>query len=154
MRELDVARITEAVAKLAVEACTYLGDDLVAFFEKAAEREESETGKDILGQLLENAQASPGTRTCRSVRTPVLAVVFLEIGQDVHLVGGDLETAVDEGVRRGLRRRLPAQVRGGRSDRGPGEHRRQHPGHASHPHRAGRQGHALSWRPRAAAPRT
>ena len=59
MRELDVARITEAVAKLAVDACTYLGDDLVAFFEKAAEREESETGKDILAPVARERQARP-----------------------------------------------------------------------------------------------
>jgi fumarate hydratase subunit alpha len=100
VREVDVARITEAVARLAVEACTYLGDDMVAFFEKAAEREESETGKDILFQLLENA------RLARTANMPLcqdtgLAVVFLEVGQDVHLVGGDLEAAVNEGVRKG-----------------------------------------------------
>ncbi len=100
MRELDVARVTEAVATLAVEACTYLGDDLVAFFQKAAEREESDTGRDILAQLLENAKLA------REAKMPLcqdtgLAVVFLEIGQDVHLTGGDLEVAVNEGVSRG-----------------------------------------------------
>jgi len=100
VRELDVARITEAVAMLAVEACTYLGDDLVAFFEKAAEREESETGKDILAQLLENVRLARDTNMPLCQDTG-LAVVFLEIGQDVHLVGGDLEAAVNEGVRKG-----------------------------------------------------
>ncbi len=100
MRELDVARVTEAVATLAVEACTCLGDDLVAFFQKAAEREESETGKDILAQLLENAKLARDTNMPLCQDTG-LAVVFLEIGQDVHLVGGDLEAAVNEGVRRG-----------------------------------------------------
>jgi fumarate hydratase subunit alpha len=100
VRELDVARITEAVATLSVEACTYLGDDLVAFFNKAAEREQSETGKDILAQLLENATLARDTNMPLCQDTG-LAVVFLEIGQDVHLVGGDLETAVNEGVRRG-----------------------------------------------------
>jgi len=100
VRELDVARVTEAVATLAVEACTYLGDDLMAFFQKAAEREESETGKDILAQLLENAKLARDTNMPLCQDTG-LAVVFLEIGQDVHLVGGDLEAAVNEGVRRG-----------------------------------------------------
>jgi fumarate hydratase subunit alpha len=100
VRELDVARITEAVADLAVEACTNLGDDLVSFFEQAATREEADTGKDVLAQLLENAKLA------RAEHLPLcqdtgLAVVFLEVGQDVHLVGGDLETAVDEGVRKG-----------------------------------------------------
>jgi fumarate hydratase subunit alpha len=100
VRELDVARITEAVAKLSVEACTYLGEDVVAFFQKAAEREESETGKDILGQLLENVKLARDTNMPLCQDTG-LAVVFLEIGQDVHLTGGDLETAVNEGVRKG-----------------------------------------------------
>jgi fumarate hydratase subunit alpha len=102
LRELDVARVTDAVAALSVDACCNLGADVVAFFERAAEREESETGRDILGQLLENA------RLARDKQMPLcqdtgLAVVFLEIGQDVHLTGGDLEAAVDEGVRRGYK---------------------------------------------------
>jgi fumarate hydratase subunit alpha len=100
VRELDVARVTEAVATLAVEACTYLGGDVVDVGEKAAEREESETGKDILNQLLENAKLARDTNLPLCQDTG-LAVVFLEIGQDVHLVGGDLEAAVNEGVRRG-----------------------------------------------------
>jgi fumarate hydratase subunit alpha len=100
VREVDVARITEAVANLAVEACTHLGEDLVAFFEKAAEREESETGKDVLAQLLENAKLARDSNVPLCQDTG-LAVVFLELGQDVHLVGGDLEAAVNEGVRKG-----------------------------------------------------
>lgn len=102
MRELDVARITEVVAELSVRACTELGEDVVDFFRKAAAREESETGRDVLAQLLENAElaARTGLPLCQDTG---LAVVFLEVGQDVHLVGGDLEEAVDEGVRRGYR---------------------------------------------------
>jgi fumarate hydratase subunit alpha len=100
VRELDVSRITDAVAKLAVDTCTYLGDDMVAFFEKAAERDESATGRDILAQLLENARLARDTNMPLCQDTG-LAVVFLEIGQDVHLVGGDLQEAVHEGVRRG-----------------------------------------------------
>ena len=61
MRELDVARVTETVARLAIDACNYLGDDVVAFFEKALSREESETGRDILTQLLENAKLAKAT---------------------------------------------------------------------------------------------
>ena len=122
MRELDVARVTEAVAKLAVDACTYLGDDVVAFFEKAIDREESETGRDVLVQLLENANLA------RDENKPLcqdtgLAVVFLEVGQDVHLVGGDLEEAVNEGVRRGyidgfLRKSAVADPIGARKNTG------------------------------------
>ena len=102
MRELDVAQITESVAKLAIEGCNHLGDDVVAFFEKAAAREESETGRDVLGQLLENAKLAKDTNRPLCQDTG-LAVVFLEVGQDVHLVGGDLEAAVDEGVLKGYR---------------------------------------------------
>jgi fumarate hydratase subunit alpha len=102
VRELDVVQITEAVAELAIEGCNHLGDDVVAFFEKAAEREESETGRDVLGQLLENAKLAKDTNRPLCQDTG-LAVVFLEVGQDVHLVGGDLEAAVDEGVLKGYR---------------------------------------------------
>lgn len=122
MRELDVARVTEAVAKLAVDACTYLGEDVIAFFEKAIDREESETGRDVLVQLLENANLA------RDQNKPLcqdtgLAVVFLEVGQDVHLVGGDLEEAVNEGVRRGytegyLRKSAVADPIGARKNTG------------------------------------
>jgi fumarate hydratase subunit alpha len=100
VRELDVARVTEAVAKLAVDANTYLGDDIMAFFERAIEREESETGRDILVQLLENANLARDSNRPLCQDTG-LAVVFVEVGQDVHLVGGSLDDAVDEGVRRG-----------------------------------------------------
>ncbi|MFH0917260.1 MAG: fumarate hydratase [bacterium] len=122
MRELDVARVTDAVAELAIGACTYLGADVVAFFEKAAEREESETGKDILIQILENAKLAKETARPLCQDTG-LAVVFLEIGQDVHLVGGSLEQAVDEGVRKGyadgyLRKSAVADPTGARKNTG------------------------------------
>jgi len=119
---LDVAQVTEAVAKLAVDACTFLGDDVVAFFEEAVDREQSETGRDIFVQLLENANLA------RDAQRPLcqdtgLAVVFLEIGQDVHLVGGDLEDAVNEGVRKGytdgfLRKSAVADPIGARKNTG------------------------------------
>ena len=100
MRELDVSRISEAVAKLATDACYYIGDDVVAFFERASEREESETGRDIFKQLLENAKIAR-EKPLPLCQDTGLAVVFVEVGQDVHLVGGSLEEAVNEGVRRG-----------------------------------------------------
>jgi fumarate hydratase subunit alpha len=122
VRELDVARITEAVAGLSVKACTQLGDDLVAFFRRAAEREESETGREVLSQLLENADLAGRTNVPLCQDTG-LAVVFLEVGQDVHLVGGSLEEAVDEGVRRGygegyLRKSAVADPIGARKNTG------------------------------------
>lgn len=122
MREIDVAQVTEAVAKLAVEACIYLGDDVVAFFEKAIEREQSETGRDVLAQLLENANLAK-ERNLPLCQDTGLAVVFLEVGQDVHLVGGSLEEAVNEGVRKGytegyLRKSAVADPIGARKNTG------------------------------------
>jgi len=122
VREIDVAQVTEAVAKLAVEACIYLGDDVVAFFEKAIEREQSETGRDVLAQLLENANLAR-ERTMPLCQDTGLAVVFLEVGQDVHLVGGSLEEAVNEGVRKGytegyLRKSAVADPIGARKNTG------------------------------------
>lgn len=122
MREVDVSQVTEAVAQLAVDACTYLGGDVVAFFEEAIEREESETGRDVLVQLLENANLAKDTNRPLCQDTG-LAVVFLEVGQDVHLVGGNLEEAVNEGVRRGyvqgyLRKSAVADPIGARENTG------------------------------------
>ncbi|MBN1632027.1 MAG: fumarate hydratase [Thermoleophilia bacterium] len=122
MREVDVGRVTEAVARLAIEACTYLGEDVVDFLEKAIDREMSETGRDVLVQLLENANLARDTNRPLCQDTG-LAVVFLEVGQDVHLVGGNLEEAVNEGVRRGytdgyLRKSAVADPIGARKNTG------------------------------------
>ncbi|MBW1644977.1 MAG: fumarate hydratase [Deltaproteobacteria bacterium] len=102
MREIDVLQVTQAVARLCAEANYFLGDDMLAALEQAAGREESPTGRTIIAQLQENAAIAARDQVpiCQDTG---LAVVFLEIGQDVHLVGGDLETAVNEGVRQGYR---------------------------------------------------
>lgn len=100
MRELHVNEITEAVRRMAVEANTELGQDVLDAFARCRAAEESPTGRDILDQLTENA------RIARDEKMPLcqdtgFAVVFVDIGQDVHLVGGDLQEAVNEGVRKG-----------------------------------------------------
>ncbi len=100
MRDLDVREITEALRRMAVEANTELGQDVLDAFARFGASEESPTGRDILEQLCENA------RIAREEKLPLcqdtgFAVVFVELGQDVHLVGGDLYAAVNEGVRRG-----------------------------------------------------
>ncbi len=102
MRELDVREITEALRRMAVEANTELGQDVLDAFARFGASEESPTGRDILEQLCENA------RIAREEKLPLcqdtgFAVVFVELGQDVHLAGGDLYAAVNEGVRRGYR---------------------------------------------------
>ncbi|MCL5735459.1 MAG: fumarate hydratase [Actinobacteria bacterium] len=100
MRELDVGRVSDAIAALAVDACCNLGEDVIRFLDQAIEREKSETGRDVLVQLLENARLAHDKRAPLCQDTG-LAVVFLEVGQEVHFTGGDLETAVNEGVQRG-----------------------------------------------------
>jgi len=121
-RELDVTQVTEAVARLVVEACTHLGGDVTAFLDDAVGREASETGRNVLVQLLENANLArqAGRPLCQDTG---LAIVFLEVGQDVHLVGGSLEEAVEEGVRRGyadgyLRKSTVADPIGARENTG------------------------------------
>jgi fumarate hydratase subunit alpha len=100
MREIEVSKITQAVKDAVIAANYEAGADLLAALEGAAQEEESPTGKEILRQLLENA------RIALTERIPIcqdcgLAVVFVELGQEVHLVGGDLTEAIQEGVRQG-----------------------------------------------------
>ena len=102
VREISVGKITAAVRRLCIEANTILGDDAVAALEASLAVEESPVGRDIFRQLLRNAEIArtEGIPLCQDTG---VVVVFLEIGQDAHLTGGDLETAVNEGVRQGYR---------------------------------------------------
>nr|MDA8188449.1 fumarate hydratase [Dehalococcoidales bacterium] len=102
MRELDVNDITGTVARLSIEANYFLPQDVIESLQRSLAIEESDVGKDVLEQLLQNA------RIAENEKMPIcqdcgLTVVFLEIGQDVHLVGGDLYAAVNEGVRQGYK---------------------------------------------------
>jgi len=100
MREVNVEQITRTIAGLCMEANYFLGDDMLAALEKAVAMEESPTGRTILEQLQENATIAATDRVpiCQDTG---LAVIFLELGQDLHIIGGDLETAINEGVRQG-----------------------------------------------------
>jgi fumarate hydratase subunit alpha len=100
MREIETGIITETIALLCQQANYELGEDVLAALEKAEQVEESPLGRAILRELLENAQiAREGVfPLCQDCGT---AVVFLDVGQDAHIVGGDLRAAVEEGVRRG-----------------------------------------------------
>ena len=100
MREIQYEDIARAVADLAVEACYRLPADMKAAMCKAREDEPSPVGRNILVQLLENADiaAKGEVPLCQDTG---LAVVFAEVGQDAHIVGGAFEDAVNEGVRRG-----------------------------------------------------
>ena len=100
MREIQVARVTQAVKNAAIAANYEAGPDLLAALVRGEREEESTSGKEIFRQLLENARIASQERIplCQDCG---LVVVFLELGQDVHLVGGDLEAAIHEGVRQG-----------------------------------------------------
>jgi len=100
VREIDVSTITEAVKGLCMEANFDLGQDVLEAFKRAGAREESPTGIEILRQLEENASIARQERVAICQDTGI-AVVFVELGQDVHLVGGDLNHAIHEGVRQG-----------------------------------------------------
>lgn len=100
MREVNVVEITENLRDMCIEANHYLSDDMKCVFEKAVAEEESPLGKQVLGQLKENLQIA-GSDMIPICQDTGMAVVFLEVGQDVHLTGGNLTDAVNEGVRRG-----------------------------------------------------
>jgi fumarate hydratase subunit alpha len=100
MRDIAAKKITEAVAGMCLEANFVLGEDVLAALQKAEQKEESPLGKEILRQLIENARIAQAESLplCQDCGT---AVVFLEVGQDVHVTGGDINTAIAEGVRNG-----------------------------------------------------
>jgi fumarate hydratase subunit alpha len=99
MREVDYNTVVDSVARLCMEANYYLGDDVVNALKKGLEKEESPTGKDILNQLLKNAEIA------RTEKLPIcqdcgFAVIFLELGEDAH-VKGNIINAINDGVRKG-----------------------------------------------------
>ena len=100
MRKLHVEQITGAVRDLCIRANTELGDDVVAEFQKALEFETSPIGRDILERLIENARIAKDEQIPMCQDTG-MAVVYLEAGQDVQFVGGSLEDAIHDGVRKG-----------------------------------------------------
>jgi len=100
MREIDVSSVTEAVARLCVEANCLLGEDTREALARAVDGEESPQGKDVLRQLIENAEIARDEQVPMCQDTG-LAVVFVEFGQDARVVGGGLYDAIEEGVRRG-----------------------------------------------------
>ncbi len=94
--------IVENVAKLCIEANYFLGEDMLAAINKAKENEESPMGQAILGQLLDNAEIASREEVPMCQDTGV-TVVFLEIGQEVQIVGGYIYDAINEGVAKGYK---------------------------------------------------
>lgn len=100
MRTIEVEKVTQAIAKMCIDACYYLSEDVYDALVAAKDKEESPLGKEIIGKIVENADIS------RNEQMPIcqdtgMTVVFMEIGQDVHFVGGSLEEAVNAGVGQG-----------------------------------------------------
>jgi fumarate hydratase subunit alpha len=98
VREIDAAEITKTVTRLFIEANYHLTDDVLEALQRAQDTEESPVGKEVLGQLIRNADiaAKEQIALCQDCGA---AIVFLELGQEVHITGGDLNTAINAGVR-------------------------------------------------------
>ena len=100
MRTIQVSEITENIKEMCIEANHFLTRDMDEALKQAAEEEKSPLGRQILDQLQENLKIA-GEDMIPICQDTGMAVIFLEIGQDVHFEGGDLEDAINEGVRRG-----------------------------------------------------
>ncbi|WP_010247213.1 fumarate hydratase [Acetivibrio cellulolyticus] len=100
MRTIHTDEITEIVQKLCKSANYYLNEDILNGIKHALETEESETGKDILSKLIDNAGIAKEKEVAICQDTG-MAVVFVDVGQEVHITGGSLTDSINEGVRRG-----------------------------------------------------
>jgi fumarate hydratase subunit alpha len=100
LREIDVGQIQQTVTKLCQEAATILPDDVLQALRTAREKEESPLAQKVLDQILRNAELA-GKDLLPLCQDTGTTVVFLEIGQDVHIVGGDLYAAIKKGVSEG-----------------------------------------------------
>lgn len=100
MREVLAKEIAAAVEKLAIEANYYLTDDVLCCLKRSVETEESPLGKEIISTIVENAVLAKETDSpiCQDTG---MAVVFVKLGQDVHVAGGDIYQAINEGVAKG-----------------------------------------------------
>lgn len=103
MKEIHADTITNEVERLCMEANYHLNEDILEALKSGRAAEESDTGRAVLEQLLENARLAGDSRMA-ICQDSGMAVVFVDMGQDVHIVGGSLKAAIDEGVRRGYSR--------------------------------------------------
>lgn len=100
MREINVTEITENIKEMCIEANHFLTPDMDAAMKKSAATEKSPLGRQILCQLQDNLKIA-GEDMIPICQDTGMAVIFMEIGQDVHVIGGNLEAAINEGVRAG-----------------------------------------------------
>ncbi|MDE6621880.1 MAG: fumarate hydratase [Lachnospiraceae bacterium] len=100
MKTVNVSQITQNIKEMCIEANHYLAPDMDSALKNAADTEKSPLGKQILNQLQDNLQIA-GSDMIPICQDTGMAVIFMEIGQDVHFEGGSLEDAINEGVRQG-----------------------------------------------------
>lgn len=100
MREVEVSRISDEIKEMCIEINHFLSKDMKEMFCQAGQKEESPLGKKVIDQLQENL-AIAEKEMIPICQDTGMAVVFLEVGQEVHLVGGDIEAAINEGIRKG-----------------------------------------------------
>ena len=100
MREINVATITQNIKEMCIEANHFLTDDMKKVFNQAVDSEKSPLGKQVLCQLKENLQIA-GDDMIPICQDTGMAVVFINVGQEVHLTGGNITDAINEGVRQG-----------------------------------------------------
>ncbi len=100
MREVNCGKIIDTIREMCIEATHFLSKDMKCALSNAVEKEESPLGKQVLESLEENLEIA-GNNMIPICQDTGMAVIFIELGQDVHVVGGSLEAAVNEGVRRG-----------------------------------------------------
>lgn len=102
MREIKASQIAELVENLCIEACCVLTNDIKSSFKSSLQTEQSQLGKEVLATLIENAKIAKEERSpiCQDTG---MTVVFVTMGQDVHITGGFIEDAINEGVRNGYK---------------------------------------------------
>ncbi|MGD0352034.1 MAG: fumarate hydratase [Dehalococcoidia bacterium] len=100
MRDIDCKQITETVSSLFQEGCLYLPEDVLVAIKQAREKEESPVARDVLDKIIENTEVSKREKIPLCQDTGA-AVVMLELGQEVHINGGELYDCINEGVRQG-----------------------------------------------------
>lgn len=103
MREINVNLIIQAVEDLCIDSNYYLNEDVLNALKSGYNTEESDTGREIIGSIIRNAEIARDKKIAICQDTG-MTVVFVEIGQEVHVIGGSLADAINEGVRRGYRR--------------------------------------------------
>ena len=100
MRLIQASEITKNICEMCIEANHFLSQDMRQAFDNSKEKEKSPLGRQILGQLQENLKIA-GEDMIPICQDTGMAVIFLKIGQDVHIEGGDLTDAINQGVRDG-----------------------------------------------------